>query len=280
VITFFISRQAAAQEHVRTLMEGTVIPLRECLSRIAPGDEVPPSVRVRVELPSGQAPVLASVDAAPGSPVDRCVRAAVAFVTVPEHDGPLARAECDLPLNEESIIECRPGPSEPLVGAPPANEPPRPRPNNIALNLLGVVIGGFSVGYSRAFRHVSIGAALLVQIPVVVDGIAIHGELEVLAWPSAQPHSGFFGGAALHIGQVLGSPDHIQVAPSVVLGWRFLFRNGINIGLGAAVGYGFIFSDCSGCESTGPLFTFEPLDEDGDGGGLYVRAIGDVGIAF
>ena len=150
----------------------------------------------------------------------------------------------------------------------------------MVLNLLGVVIGGVSIGYSRAFTHLSLAGNLLIQLPVVRGGVALLGEIELLYWPSDRPHSGFFGGISFHVGKATGVPEHIQIAPAGVLGWRFLFRNGFNIGLGVGVGWGFMFSNCRGCSSSGPLITFDPLDEEGNGGGLYFRAIGDIGIAF
>ncbi len=326
-----LPRTAAAQDHVTELIEWSLPELRGCLE----GEAEPPeaaAVRVRLEFPPGETPVVMSLDADPGSPVARCLDQALASVMVPDYEGPIQRAECVVPLTEGEEVRCRPGPPrprsepepapapepvpEPVPAPEPAPEPapvpapepepppegpasgeveeasapedggpdptgePGPRRNNVTLNLLGVVIGGFGVGYSRAFNHISLSGSLVIQVPLVMGGLGLYGQLELLFWPSARPHSGFFGGISFHVGKATRWPEHIQLTPAAVLGWRFLFRNGINIGVGAAVGWGFMLSDCAGCESDGPLITFEPTDEDGNGGGLYIRAIGDVGIAF
>ena len=359
-------RLCHGQDHVLQLMEGTVIPFQECLDRVAADEHREwPTVVARLEFPSGDAPRLVNLMDEDGSAIERCVRAALAFVTVPEYPGPLQRAECDLPLTSEADLGCSAGPQGPAEPAPvaplvesnetpvepaappvessappeaeatppptedraaaessappeaeatrpptedraaatsgpaedaegeteteegdltydelPEDDPLHPRPNNVTLNLGGVVIGGFSLGYTRAFRHVSIGAALVIQVPLLLDGIAVHGQVELLFWPSPRPNSGFFGGIAFHVGKAYASPDHLQIVGSAVLGWRFLFTSGFNIGLGAAIGYGYILSECPGCTSAGPLITFGELDNDGNGGGLWVRAIVDVGIAF
>jgi hypothetical protein len=298
---------ADGSAHVVALLLAMEAPLRECLAMHAPrGEELQPAVTARLELPSGESPRVVTLDAWPGSVLDRCVREALASISTPTYEGPLQRHECVIPIGP-GTLRCRPRSSHragaqsppstptteataprPVDGTPVdggtridvAASSSRPRRNSITLNPLGVIAGGIDLKYTRAFRRSSLGAAVAIQLPPFLDPLGVMGVVEVLGWFGDRPLAGLYAGAALQVGGIFGSATVVGVGPFAVFGIRWAFRSGMTIGVGAYLGYSFYFSECTtGCRVrtlAGP----RALDGDGRGGAFSARLAFDVGFVF
>lgn len=279
--------------------------MRACLERELPeSEQLPSRVLARLEFPSGTAPRVITIDAWPGSAVDRCVREALTTITTPAYQGPLEQHECLIPLSG-GTLQCRPHPSvrsdePPREGSPPAEPPtpahveegedggateptepqPRLRKNSVTLNPLGAILGGVDVKYTRALRHSSIGAAVAIQLPLRLDALGVLGLIEVLGWIRDEPLSGFYAGAAFQVGGTFGGRDIVQAGPLAVIGIRWLFESGFTLGVGGSFGVLFFFADCPGGCSAHTINGSMRLDGDGRGSAFTARLAFDVGIAF
>lgn len=126
--------------------------------------------------------------------------------------------------------------------AAPAPEPHKN--NNLTCNVLGLIIGGVSIGYTGAVGDVvSIGLRGLFLFPVLTDFSAAGGEISLLFW-TKHPNNGFFLGPFLQISKTFPPKDDyvewigvLTVTPGIELGYRWLWNSGFNIGLGAGIGY-------------------------------------------
>lgn len=281
--------------HVVGLLQPALPAIRQCLGRgAAEGEERLAEVLVRLEFPGGRAPTVVALDAWPGSAVDRCVREGLAGVATPAYAGPVERHECLIPLEPAGLLRCRPAGVGPLAPAGPPPAPPgaapatppsggpagRPRPNSITLNPLGVVVGGVDLKYTRALPHSSVGAGLVLQVPVALDDLGALGLVEVLGWLGDRPLRGLYAGVDLVVGGLLGPRDAILVSVLGVVGHRWVFSNGMTIGVGGALGYAALISSCTAGCAFGVAGRTVTLDAEGRGGGLAARLSLDLGFAF
>lgn len=289
-------------QHVMRLLLDAETSLRACLVQESPeGEQLPPQVLARLEFPSGTAPRVITIDAWPGSAVDRCVRRALTTISTPAYQGPMERHECLIPLGE-GTLRCRQHPSV-RSDSPPEDESPPPdapqlerdiseehedeptsppphRKNSITVNPLGAIVGGVDIKYTRAFRHSSLGAAVAIQLPLRLDALGVLGLVEVLGWINDVPLSGFYAGAAIQVGGNFGPPDIIQVGPLAVIGLRWLFESGFTLGLGGSFGVVFFYSDCPGGCTAHSINGATRLDSNGRGSAFTARLAFDVGITF
>jgi hypothetical protein len=157
-----------------------------------------------------------------------------------------------------------------------ASAGPVTKDNNLTINPLGVVLGGVNLSYSHALGdHISLGAELVVLVPLLVDAYGVGGAVNFFYWPRAA-HNGFFVGPYVGLGRTWASGDDSEIAgalaltPGVMLGWRWLWEHGFNVGLGLGAGYNVeLTSDCpEGYECKQPL------------GGFAPRVLLDIGFAF
>jgi hypothetical protein len=282
--------------HVVALLQPALPGVLECLAQSpAPVEEALAEVLVRLEFraPGGQAPSVVALDAWPGSAVDRCVRGALARVITPSFAGPDQRHECLVPLTPEGLLRCRPAgaaraerpprarPAPPPTPrpAPQARPAERARPNSVTINPLGIVFGGVDIKYTRYLRHSSVGAAIALMMPVMLDELGAMGLIEVLGWPGDRPSGGLYAGAALEVGGLFDLQTVLVVGALAVVGHRWLLPRGLTLGIGGALGYAAFFSECARC-NVGTVRGEIRLDADGRGGALAARLSLDVGFAF
>ncbi len=149
------------------------------------------------------------------------------------------------------------------------------RRNNVTINPLGLIVGGFDITYSRALhRKVSLDLSLTYVMPLFVPFHGVGGEIGIGIHPRSA-----FSGAFINIfasvsrtfvrdeGNLIGTTDGgnylgvIGVTPGVEAGYRWQFDSGFNIGLGGGIGWGFAVwsEDCprnAVCETQGDGFKF------------------------
>jgi Protein of unknown function (DUF3575) len=146
--------------------------------------------------------------------------------------------------------------------------------NDFTINVLGAVLGGLNLTYTRAVGdHVSLGFSLLGLLPLVVPVGGVGGGLEVYLWTD-RSLDGFFLGPYLNVTRSFSSGSYLgvtAVVPGFALGYRFLWRSGFNLGLGAGAGYGIAASETDCPEGA----TCTVVGE-----GVYPRIILDLGYAF
>lgn len=300
---------AKAQDHVTELVRASVDPTIDCLQRHTEA-ALPQTVLIRLELPPGSSPevlYIASTDSADENTLERCLRQSLAWVNIPQYRGPVLRTECLFPLEEGRDLQCRPGPSGEIDPRPieqeqsevQPNETPQPdetplpdetpqtnanqeqtlRKNSMTLNPLGMIVGGIDLKFTRFFPHSSLGLGVAFQIPLVVDTFGIVGLVEVLGWINDRPNTGFYLGATVMFGKRYRDTSAFQVTPLAVFGHRWLFRQGIVLGIAGSAGYIFYSSDCRNCDLRSISQTVQ-LDNEGKGGAFYARLIFDFGVAF
>ena len=115
--------------------------------------------------------------------------------------------------------------------------------NNFTINPLGLIIGGLGITYTRGFADVaSLGFMLAYAPPLILPGHVIGGGLELYFWPR-HPNNGFFIGPYAQISRTIATDDDYlgvtTVAPGAMLGWRWIWHNGFNLGLGGGFGWAF-----------------------------------------
>ena len=153
--------------------------------------------------------------------------------------------------------------------------------HNVTFNPLGVLVGGLGVMYNGAVTNfMTIDIGLIYVAPLLYPANVIGGELRFTFW-TRRPHDGFFIGPFFQVSRTFPTDSLITdsdgylgatgIAPGALLGYRWLWDSGFNVGLGAGFGWGFAVEqeDCpSGysCTVTGE-------------GALY-RILLDLGFAF
>ena len=173
---------------------------------------------------------------------------------------------------EPSPSPVPPAPAEPAV---PAAEEVIAKDNNFTINPLGAVLGGINVSYTRGIgKWFSVGLTAVCIVPVIVKTWGAGGGLDFLFW-IRHPNNGFFVGPYFQYSKTFKNGDKYLgisgVTPGVVLGYRWIWKNGFNLGLGGGVGYGIVITqdECpSGYECKI------------NGKGVSPRLLFDLGYAF
>ena len=153
--------------------------------------------------------------------------------------------------------------------------------HNITFNPLGVLVGGRGVMYNGGVtQFLSIDVGVVYVAPMLVPAHIIGGELRFSFW-TRRPHDGFFIGPFLQASRTFPADSLLAdgdgylgvtaIAPGLLLGWRWLWDSGFNIGLGAGFGWAFAVEqeDCP----SGAICSLV-------GEGAVYRILFDLGYAF
>ena len=148
--------------------------------------------------------------------------------------------------------------------------------NNLTVNPLGAVLGGLNLSYTRGLgEHVSLGVTAVALIPGIQPMAGVGGGLELFAW-TRRPNNGFFVGAYAMITKSFDDAEEgiiglTAFVPGAMLGYRWAWSGGFNLGLGGGVGYAIALSEGS-CPSNAICTTV--------GEGLAPRISFDLGYAW
>ncbi len=118
--------------------------------------------------------------------------------------------------------------------------------NNVTVSPLPLILTTtINAAYTRAFHDYVSGTLMFAYMPPV--GIinppvhAIAGEFDLYFWPD-YANTGFFVGPQFQVSYTMDNRSEgylggTGVIPGVGLGYRWLWENGFNIGLGGSFGY-------------------------------------------
>lgn len=152
---------------------------------------------------------------------------------------------------------------------------PIAKANNFTVNPLGAVLGGLNLTYTRALGDTfSIGFLLQVTVPLLMPATGIGGGIELFLWPR-RPNNGFFVGPVVGVSRTFPTDESKYVGATALtigalLGWRWIWDSGLNLGLGGGIAYGVALGDS--CPSGRSCTTI--------GDGVMPKLIFDIGYAF
>jgi hypothetical protein len=166
--------------------------------------------------------------------------------------------------------------------SPSFSQTVKPGPtHNVTFNPLGLLVGGMGMMYNGAVANfMSIDIGIVYVAPMLIPAHVIGGELRFTFW-TRRPHDGFFIGPFLQASRTFPADSLLTdsdgylgvtaIAPGALIGYRWLWDSGFNVGLGAGFGWAFAVEqeDCPSGASCSVV-----------GEGAVYRLLLDLGFAF
>jgi hypothetical protein len=158
---------------------------------------------------------------------------------------------------------------------------------DITFNPLGVVVGGMKLTLAFALGSwVSLDLSPVYAAPLLIPAHVLGGELRFTFWPGGEPFDGGFVGPWAQASQTFPADSAISsaeglygattVGGGVHGGYRWLWDNGFNLGLGGGLGYAAVvaheeFPECP----SGYACSYSTVGE-----GIAYFLLFDLGYAF